>query len=524
MRPSRFSRPLIWNTTFWLHLCWLPSLLVLPQAFAQAPVDIPQTNLTPIGPSGGAASPPAAGNLGGATLPPSTLPSTAVPRIRPGSLPNPGFNSGGLLADPYALQNSGSLGPGVSVTPLGPPTPVGTPGVTASGPIGGFGGNLGSPYSGTTVSPPVYNSGPVGSPTLGSPRLGIPQLNGTVAPPAGTIGGALGGTYDGNIVGTQPFGGPAFPSTAYPSGSPSTLFPEGLFRGGVLGGAFGGGYGGGVYSAGGTGPFSQFKLIHGPRVRHTFIDAGDGPLDLETNESDISIAFAFPNFLYSNRPLFIVPSFSIHLWDGPDGATGSDLPPNVYSAFLDFGWQTDANQIMGLELGLRVGVFSEFDVLRDESLRIQGKGLASFRLTPATTFKIGAYYLDRNKIKILPAGGWLWQPNPYTRVDIFFPQPKFARYWRTIGTRDVWWYATGDYGGDNWTIERDDGSFDAVDINDLRVMLGLEWGLSEYIRAGQRTGFVEVGYAFDREVIYRHNPADNFDPDDGFMVRAGFGY
>ena len=132
--------------------------------------------------------------------------------------------------------------------------------------------------------------------------------------------------------------------------------------------------------------------------------------------------------------------------------------------------------------------------------------------------------MDRNRVKLLPAGGWMWQPNPTTRVDIFFPQPKYAKYWRTIGTRDVWWYLAGDYGGDSWTIKRDDGRFDSIDINDLRVIGGWEWGLSDQIRSGKRSAFIEIGYVFDREIIYNRTPGENLKPGDGLMFRGGIGY
>jgi hypothetical protein len=145
-------------------------------------------------------------------------------------------------------------------------------------------------------------------------------------------------------------------------------------------------------------------------------------------------------------------------------------------------------------------------------------------LTPTSTIKGGVYYLDRNNIKLVPAGGFLCRPNPFTRLDIFFPQPKFARYCRTIGTRDVWWYLAGDFGGGTWTIRRTDGTDDSIDINDYRAIFGIEWGTSEAIRVGRRRGFFEVGYVFSREVKYRFNPQDDFKPDDGIMFRAGIGY
>ena len=474
------------SASFWGACCAptaitrLIAILVLVNLFAnpgnvtaqtRSPVDIPQTNLTPINPGNATGS-------SGFGIPNAPTPYDTAPRIRLGQ---------GSLMDPYAM------GPGT-----GTYQPAMPPGSMA--PSGG--GGLFSPGA---------NPGVGAMPNYGAfPQTGVPPSS--FGDP-GTFGGSptlVPSTTFGTGTG---FANPVYPPSAYPSGSPSTLFPGGLFGG--ASGWFGGTNADGV---------SAFQLLHGPRLRHTFIGAASGPLDLQTNDSDVSIAFAFQNFLYSHQPLYVVPSFSLHLWDGPDGATGSDLPANAYSGFLDFGWQTDANQMFGVELGVRVGAFSSFDTFRSDSIRVLGKGLASFRLTPATTFKLGVYYLDRNKIKILPAGGLLWQKDPYTRFDIFFPQPKYAHYWRTIGTRDVWWYLGADYGGDNWTIKRDDGRSDQIDINDIRVFAGWEWGLSELIRAGRRSAFVEIGYVFDREVIYRANPQDNFEPGDGIMFRGGIGY
>jgi hypothetical protein len=330
---------------------------------------------------------------------------------------------------------------------------------------------------------------------------------------SGLLGGgnALGGVTP---VPPQAYAGPTFgtpsalPPSALPNATPSTLFPGGLL--------------------GTTPTFSPavdpFRLIRRARFRHEFIWDGDDPDALEINNTDVALAFAFPRFLFSQQPLYLAPSFSLHTWDGPSAATGADLPPAAYSAFLGAAWQSDPNRIVGAELAVDVGVFSEFDVLRAESLRVRGKGLGAFRLTPATTLKLGVYYYDRVDVKLLPAGGLFWRPNPFTKVDLFFPQPKFSRFVSTVGTQDVWWYLAGDYGGGSWTINRDDGREDQVDLNDIRLTLGFEWGRSELIRNGMRTWFVEFGYLMDREIVYRENPQDNLDLDSTWMVRLGLGY
>ncbi len=446
------------------------------------PIDSPQTDLTPIGP----------------------------PAVSPG-----GYGSGPMF-DPYATGTpigGGGAMLGAPVVPTGPP-PAGGSGY----PSGSFFGQLFGGGGGASTFPG-------GSLSAGPTILSPPgqQAPAPMIPPAG----GYGQPYGGSIYGGQTYGGPSFappppsggayPTTIYPQGSPSTLFPGGLFGGAGIGGVF----------AQDPNLYNIPRFFQGTRLRHSYIGGGSGNKEVEKNQTDVSVAVAFQNFLYCGRPLYVVPSFSLHLWDGPvspGGASDPDLPSAVYDGFLDFGWQTDPNQMFGGEFGLRVGVFTDFDVMNSDSLRIRGKALGSFRLTPASTLKAGIYYLDRNSIQLLPAGGLLWQPSPVTRFDIFFPEPKLANYWRTIGTQDVWWYIAGDYGGGAWTIQRADGTDDNVEMNEIRATFGLEWGRSELIRTGRRRAFVEIGYVFDREVNYLGNPADDFSPEDAFMIRGGFGY
>ncbi|MCC6493045.1 MAG: hypothetical protein IT424_08485 [Pirellulales bacterium] len=261
----------------------------------------------------------------------------------------------------------------------------------------------------------------------------------------------------------------------------------------------------------------SIRFIQDIRLRHTYVAGGNDPNDLGINDSEVAITFTVPNFLTTGQPLFISPAFALHLWDGPK-MLPADLPPNAYSAYLDFQWASDPALQVGAELGFRIGVYTDFRTMNQYSLRLQGLGLGVFRLTPTLTAKIGVMYLDRNKIKILPAGGLLWTPTPHVRFDIFFPQPKLSSYLMTVGKSEVWWYLAGEYGGGAWTIQRADGISDRVDINDIRVSAGLEW-------LGPRfNAFAEAGFVFKRQVIYVVRPQDSFDPGDTWMVRAGISF
>ncbi len=267
-------------------------------------------------------------------------------------------------------------------------------------------------------------------------------------------------------------------------------------------------------------PSTQFLT---PRARYTWVDSTDSFDSLGINDFDFSVLAAFPNFLFSTQPLFVAPSFSLHLWSGPRAPAG-DLPGRAYSAFVDFGWSSDPTKAFGGEVGVRTGVFTDFETLNTHSLRIMGQGLFRVQTTPTTSVRAGVIYIDRNDLKLLPAFGLLWTPNAQTRFDVFFPHPKLAQHLTTLGNHDLWWYVGGEYGGGAWTVKREGDVGDRIDINDIRLILGIEWGQAALLQQGRRTGFVELGWVTDREVVYVESPLETHSLRDSWMVRAGWNY
>ena len=213
--------------------------------------------------------------------------------------------------------------------------------------------SLTNPPSGSLFDP--YAAGPsVGmvQPTPGGSIFGGLFGGQTQAAPGGVAGPVYGGPL--TVVPQSQYGGPAFgtpgafgappgyvlPPSAYPSNTPSTLFPGGLF--GPTG----------SFAPAIDPSFNPYRLIQRARFRHTHLFSGEELDDIGINDTDVALAFAIPQFLYSSQPLFIAPSFSLHLWDGPSNATAADLPPSAYSAFVDFGWQSNPNQIIGVEFAI----------------------------------------------------------------------------------------------------------------------------------------------------------------------------
>ncbi|MBX7166616.1 MAG: hypothetical protein K1X74_09745 [Pirellulales bacterium] len=265
-------------------------------------------------------------------------------------------------------------------------------------------------------------------------------------------------------------------------------------------------------------PASATKFLQEIRIQQTYI-YGNGGLDVEMNDTDLAATFAVPLF-GAPQPFLITPGFSLHLWDGPETPPGGgpDLPAQIYDAYLDTAWRPQFSPTVGADLGFRIGAYTDFSYFDNHSMRFLGRGLGVLTLNQAWQLTAGIVYLDRNNVKLLPAGGVIWTPDPDTRYELVFPYPKLSERLTTVGNTDLWLYLAGEYGGGSWTITRASGTKDSFDLNDIRIRLGIEW-----LRFQGPRGWAEIGYVFNREIKYEVDPTD-FDPGDTFMIRAGVAF
>ena len=331
----------------------------------------------------------------------------------------------------------------------------------------------------------------------------------------------------------------AFDPYADPATQPPSLNPYGGQTAPPAGAAIGQPYappGTSPYAGIGQGNLVQPPAVYGqplpdgtlvPRqrfLREIHLDGTNilrfGPHGLGITDVGLDTVFAWPVFTNPN-PIYITPGFTYHSWNGP--ASGNfagfpDLPPNAYDAYLDTSWHPQVTNWFSADLDVRVGVYSDFHAINDKSVRVLGRGLGIVTFSPQWQVAAGIWYLNRLTVQMLPAGGVIWTPNQDTRLALLFPNPKLSRRVFTVGNTDVWAYLAGEYGGGRWTIRRADGSSDVVELNDLRALAGFEW----FAFAGIR-GNAEIGYVFDRHIIYRSGPPVAH-PSDSVLFRVGLTY
>jgi len=266
------------------------------------------------------------------------------------------------------------------------------------------------------------------------------------------------------------------------------------------------------------------RVLERPRFRHTYLHgsnrSGVDGNELDINDFELATTLTRPNFLGSGQPLRISPGAVFSFWDGPETeSTGFDLPSKAFGAYLAFDHVTDLTKTSGFESNVTIGVYSDYENLGSDSLRLTARLLGWQRINSYTVGKLGVEYLDRVRIKLLPAVGVFMSPNADMKLDLYFPRTKLSHRVPNLGEYEAWAYVGGEYGGGSWAIERFDGSDDQVDINDVRAFAGMEW-----IGPRRVTGFVDFGYAFERELVYRSNPIDDLSLQDTLFVRTGLAF
>ncbi len=241
------------------------------------------------------------------------------------------------------------------------------------------------------------------------------------------------------------------------------------------------------------------RLIKEIRFEYLWMP-GKGAKEFGINELELSTTVTFPFLYNADTPLLVTPGFAVNYWQGPPTASfAPPLPPRVYDAYLDAAWNPQiVPDRLSAELSFRIGVYSDLKRVTNESIRYMGQGFFVLALSPSFDVKAGVMYLDRNRIKLLPSGGVIWRPGPRVRFDILFPNPKLAWQLTVWGNTEWWGYVSGDYGGDAWTITLPGNAVQSIDYNDIRCAMGVEFNHMD----GTRTGFFEVGLAFERE-LYR---------------------
>jgi len=213
--------------------------------------------------------------------------------------------------------------------------------------------------------------------------------------------------------------------------------------------------------------------------------------------------------------MLITPAFNVRYLDGP---LSPDLPPRLYESYVDFLWLPRLSQRWTGIIGVAPSYYGDFEVGTADAFRWTGKGLARYDWVPdRVQLVFGLLYLNRDDIRVLPAGGVIWVPSDSRRYELVFPRPKLAHRIDVGPGYEDWLYLGGEFGGNTFAIERL-GLADKITLRDYRILLGLERKLNG--GAGYR---LEIGYVMGRRIEFASGLPDAV-AGNSALVRGGVTY
>lgn len=237
--------------------------------------------------------------------------------------------------------------------------------------------------------------------------------------------------------------------------------------------------------------------------------------DLSVGFFETSVGLAVPLGSFENI-LGVTPSFRADFIHAP---STMDIPAELFETGVNFFYRTTVSDRLKTMAIVRPSVRSDFTT-GDKAFRIFGLGLLTWDCQPdVLSLSLGAVYLDRADLPLLPAAGLSWTPKPTTKLDLRFPESKLA--WRLAKDgrhSETWSYLTAGIGGNTWAVTRASGQTDELSLRDVRVMFGIE-----HVTDGGGGWFAESGYAFNRRIEYESTESE-ISLSDGLMVQCGWRY
>jgi hypothetical protein len=229
-------------------------------------------------------------------------------------------------------------------------------------------------------------------------------------------------------------------------------------------------------------------------------------------EALLTVAAPLPT---AEWPLFITPKFMVRYLDGP---STPDLPARLYDTGVEFRWLPKVSERLRLALAIEPSLHTDFETNDADAFRTPGHAVAIYDWTPTRQFVIGAMYLDREDIDILPAGGLILKPSEDWQFDLLFPFPKIASRLWADGRTEYWHYVAAEFGSGPYSIRREDGRQDVIILSDYRLLYGLEKK-----KLGGLWSRIEAGYVFGREIEFVSNDP-RYQPSPTLLLRAGVQY
>lgn len=199
----------------------------------------------------------------------------------------------------------------------------------------------------------------------------------------------------------------------------------------------------------------------------------------------------------------------LHFLAGPEV---TDMPPRVFNFSLGYQQRKEIGSFV-YDVSAAVMAASDFEGSSRRGIRFPAHAVGYYVVDPELDLALGADFLDREDIHILPVAGFIWRPDPDVRVELLFPRPRIDFQLR----EKFRLFLRGGLGGGTWAVERVGGADDLATYYDLQIGVGLEG------RNAHGWQSFEIAYLFDRKLEYASQVGD-YQPAETVMIRTVSSY
>lgn len=208
-----------------------------------------------------------------------------------------------------------------------------------------------------------------------------------------------------------------------------------------------------------------------------------------------------------------------HAFTWLNGPTTTDLPPYLFSLFVDVGAGVKASDDWSFDVIVSPSWNTDFANKSYQLFRLPWQAVNTFKMNEELKIVLGISDLDREDIKLLPVAGFIYKPLDGSKeLDLVFPRPKAA--WRLSRAEGGahWGYIAGELGGNSYSIQRIGAIHDIVTLRDYRLLVG--W---EHRGKKRHASRLEAGWVFGRAVEYASG-IGNYNPGDTAIIRLSSDY
>src|SRR5208282_462863 len=108
------------------------------------------------------------------------------------------------------------------------------------------------------------------------------------------------------------------------------------------------------------------------------------------------------------------------------GPESLNIPAQLHEIYTEFRWLPKIGDRFRLDAAVQPGYYSDWDGSSARAVRVLGHVSGIYDWAPTFQLVLGAAYLDRPDIEVLPIAGFIWKTNPDEVYQLVFPTPKIS--------------------------------------------------------------------------------------------------